>query len=92
MRTKQLQQPEEPVGIVFERRGAQKQHVPTERRDGSDGAPPGVARVPGRAAKALRLVDHQQVDARAHGLFGQLRPLASASPARRPRGDARRRG
>ena len=38
LRPQQLQQPEEPVRIVFERRRAEQQHVPPERGDRRDGA------------------------------------------------------
>ena len=73
--TKQLQQAEEPVCIVFERRGAQEQDVTAQARDRCDRSPGGVARVAGRAAESLCLVHDEQVDAGAYGLVGQLRPL-----------------
>ena len=69
-RTQELQQAEEPVGIVFERRCAQEQNVATQARDGSDGAPAGLARVAFRAPEPLRFIHNQQVDSRPHGLIG----------------------
>jgi hypothetical protein len=60
----QLQQPKEAVGVVFERRRAEQQHVPAERGDRGHGAPRGFAGMSGRAPQALRFVHHQQIDAR----------------------------
>ena len=74
-RTQELEQPEEPVGVVFERGRAQEQHVTTQARDRRDRAPAGVARVARRTAESLRFVHDQQVDSRAHRLVGQLRAL-----------------
>ena len=73
-RTQQLQQPEEPMRIVFERRGAQQQHVAAQGRNGRDGAPGRLAGMARRTPKSLRLVHHQQVDAGLHGLLGEVRP------------------
>ena len=75
LRTEQLEQAEEPVGVVFERGRAQEQDVTTQARDRRDRPPAGLAGVAGRAAEPLRFVHHQQVDARRHGLVGQLRAL-----------------
>ena len=75
VRTQQLQQPEEPVGVVLERRRAQEQHVAAERRDRRDRAPAGLAGMAGRPAQPLRFVHDEEVDARRHRLVGQLRAL-----------------
>ena len=75
LRPQQLQQPEEPVRIVFERRRAEQQHVPPERGDWRHRAILRLARMPGRTAQPLRLVDDEQVDARRHRLPGQLGPF-----------------
>ena len=73
LRTQQLQQPEEPVGVVFERRGAEEQDVAAQGRDRRDRPPGRFAGMTRRAAKSLRFVHHQQIDPRADGLVGQLR-------------------
>ena len=73
VRAQQLQQPEEPVRIVFERRGAQQQHVAAKRRNGRDGAPARFAGVTRRTPQPLRFVHDQQVDAGFHGLIGEVR-------------------
>ena len=90
LRPQQLQQPEEPVRVVFERRRAQQQHVAAERRDRRNRAPGRIAGMARRTPQTLRLVDDQQIDAGAHRLLGQLRAARSASRARSPRGDAAR--
>ena len=77
-RTQELQQPEEPVGVVFERRRAQEQDVTAQGRDRRDRAPAGLAGVARRAPEPLRFVHDQEVDARLHRLVGQLRALRSS--------------
>ena len=72
LRTEQLQQPEESVGIVLERRGAQEQDVAAEGRDRRDRTPAGLARVARRAAESLCFVHDEQIDSRSHRLVGQL--------------------
>ena len=49
LRAQQLQQPEEPVRIVFERRRAEEQYVTTEAGDWRDGSPRGFTWMAGRA-------------------------------------------
>ena len=61
--------------LVFERGRAEEQDVPTQGCDGRDRSPARIAGVPRRAAQSLRFVYHEQIDARAHGLVGQLRAL-----------------
>ena len=68
VRPQQLQQPEEAVRIVFERRRAEQQQVPAERGDRRDGTIGRLAGMPGRPPQPLRLVDDEQVDAGADGL------------------------
>ena len=92
LRTEKLKQPEESVGIVFERRGAQEQDVTAEGRDGRDRPPAGLARVALRAPESLCFVHDKQIDARSHRLVGQLRALRSAFRARSRRDGVRRRG
>src|SRR5215470_12072668 len=64
-----LQQPEEPVGVVFKRRRTQKQYVTAERRDRRDRAIPWVARMSARPPYPLRLVEDEEIDACAHRLL-----------------------
>ena len=61
--------------VAFERRRAEQQDVAAQRRNRSDGSPRWLTGVARWAAQPLRLVHHQQIDARAHGLDGQLRSL-----------------
>ena len=61
--------------IVFERRRAEQQHVPSERGDRSHRAILRLARVSWPTPQPLRLVHDEQVDARRHRLSGQLRSL-----------------
>ena len=75
LRPQQLQQPEESMRIVFERRRAEQQDVPAERGDRRNRAIPRLAGMPGRTPQPLRFVDDEQVDAGRHRLRGQLRPL-----------------
>ena len=63
------------MGIVFERRRAQEQHVAAQARDRRDRAPGWLAGVALGTPQPLRFVHHQQVDSRLHRLIGQLRPL-----------------
>ena len=63
------------MGIVFERRRAQEQHMTTESRDWRDGSPRRLAGMPGRTTKPLCFVHDEQVDACLHGLFRELRTL-----------------
>jgi hypothetical protein len=72
LRTKQLQHAEESVCVVFEWSGAEEQDVAAQSRDRRDRSPAGVTWMAGRASESLCLVHHQQVDAGAHGLIGQL--------------------
>ena len=58
--------------IVFERRRAEQQHVPSERGDRSDRAILRLARMSRPAPQPLRLVHDEQVDACRHRLSGQL--------------------
>ena len=87
VRPQQLQQPEEAVRIVFERRRAEQQDVPAERRDRRDGAIRRLARMSGRPPQPLRLVDDQQIDARGDRLRrsarGRSTSVSSAITARR---------
>ena len=55
VRPQQLQQPEEPVRVVFERRRAEQEHVPAERRDRRNRAIGRLARVAAAAAAAAAL-------------------------------------
>ena len=75
LRTEQLEQAEEPVGVVLERRRAQEQDVTAEARDRRDRPPAGLAGVARRAAESLCFVHDEQIDSRCHGLVGQLRAL-----------------
>ena len=90
LRPQQLQQPEEAVRVVFERRRAEQQHVAAEGGDRRDRAPRRFAGMSGRAPQALRFVHDQQVDAGLDRLLGQLRVGRSASRGRSPRGGAPR--
>ena len=92
LRPQQLQQPEEPVRIVFERRRAEQQHVASERGDRRDRAVARLAGMPGRTPQPLGFVDDEQVDARRHRLARSVPAARSASRARSPRGDGRRTG
>src|SRR4029079_9044754 len=75
LRPQELQQPEEPVRVVYERRGAQEQDVPAKRGNRGYGAPGSVAGVAGWPFEVLCLVHHEQVDPGAHSLRGELRTL-----------------
>ena len=75
VRPQQLQQPEEAVRVVLERRRAEQQHVAAERGNRRDGAIVRLAGMPAAAPQPLRLVDDEQVDAGRHRLPGQLGPL-----------------
>ena len=75
VRPQQLQQAEEPVRVVLERRRAEQQHVTAERGDRRDGAIFPLARMSAPAPQPLRLVDDEQVDAGGRRLAGQLGPL-----------------
>ena len=70
--TKQLQQPEESVRVVFEWSGAQEQDVTAQGRDRRDRSPAGVAWVARRAAQSLCFVHDEQIDSRSHRLVGQV--------------------
>ena len=59
--------------IVLQRRRAEEQDVASERGDRRDGPVAGFAGMARRTPQPLRLVHHQQVDPRVHGLRGQLR-------------------
>ena len=76
LRPQQLQQSKEPVRVVFERRGAEQQHVTAQARDGRDRAPRRVARdVPADVADAA---PHRPPAGRCRprtACVGQLRPL-----------------
>ena len=78
----QLQQPEEAVRVVFERRRAQQQHMAAERGDRRHGAPRRLAGMARRPPQPLRFVHHQEIDAGGHRLRGELRIGRSASRAR----------
>ena len=58
--------------IVFERRCAEQQHVPSERGDRSDRAILRLARMSRAAPQPLRLVHDEQIDACRQRLSGQL--------------------
>ena len=73
--TEELEEAEEPVGVVLEGCRAQEQDVATQARNRRDRAPGRLAGVVGRAAKPLCFVHHQEIDSRFHRLIGQLRPL-----------------
>ena len=70
----QLQQPEEAMRIVFERRRAQQEDVPPERGNRGDRAVVRLAGMSRPAPQPLRLVDDEQVDAGLDRLPDQLRP------------------
>ena len=61
--------------IVFERRGAEQQHVTSERRNRRDRAPSCIARMSWGPPKSLRLVDDEQIYAGACRKLGEPRPL-----------------
>ena len=92
LRPQQLQQPKEPVRVVFERRGAEQQHVTARGRNRRDRTPGGFTGMSRRTPQALRFIHHEQVDAGLDGLLGQLRAARSASRAKSPCGDAARTG
>ena len=75
LRPQQLQQPEEPMRVVFERRRAEEQDVPPERGHGSNRAILPPTRMSRRTPETLRLVNDEQVDARRDRLSGQLWPV-----------------
>jgi hypothetical protein len=75
LRTQQLQQPEKPVGVVFERGRAEQQHVTPSPAIGAIARQPGVAGVARTAAEPLGFVHDEEIDARSHRLAGQLRPF-----------------
>ena len=87
LRPQQLQQPEEAVRIVFERRRAEEQHVAAEAGDRRDGAPAWFAGMSRRTTQALRFVNDEQVDARAQppgrSAAGASISISSAITARR---------
>ena len=87
LRPQQLQQPEEPVRVVLERRRAEQQHVAAERGDRRDRAPGRLAGMPGRTPQPLRLVHDEQIDA---GAAPPARSARAARPASRARSTARR--
>ena len=87
LRPQQLQQPEEPVRVVLERRRAQQQHVAAERRNRRDRAVARLARMPGRPPQPLGFVHDQQVDARRSPPARSVPAVRSASRARSPRAD-----
>ena len=90
LRTQQLQQPEEPVRIVFERRRAQEQHVAAEAGDRRDRAP-ARARRDGPADGAAAAPRPRRADRCPRAPPGRSAAGArSASRARSRRGDARR--
>ena len=74
LRSQQLQQPEEPVCIVLERRRAQQQYVASQCRNRRHRTVSRLPRVPGRPPQPVGLVHHEQVDARSHCLTGEFRP------------------
>ena len=74
-RTKQLQQPEEAVRVVFERRRAQEQDVAARARRSARSPASRLAGMTRRAAQSLCLVHDEQIDAARDRLLGQLRAL-----------------
>ena len=92
LRPQQLQQPEESVRVVFERRRAQEQHVAAEGGDRRDRPPRRLAGMSRRPSQPLRLVHDEQIDAGRHGLRAQLADARSASRARSPPAGAARTG
>ena len=68
-----LEQAEEAVRVVLERRGREEQRVPVQARDGRDRAVGGVAGMARGPAQMMRLVHDQQVDSGCDRLLGEAR-------------------
>ena len=73
-RAQQLEQAEEAVNVVVEGDRGEQQEVAAQGGDLRHRAPRRAARVAGRAAQAVGLVHHEEVDAGLGGAGRQLRP------------------
>ena len=60
--------------VVFERRRAEQQDVPPERRDWRNRAIPRLARMSGRTAQPVRFIHDEEIDTSCHRLPNQLGP------------------
>ena len=74
--TEELEQTEEPVGVILEWGRTQEQDMTTQAGDRRDCAPAGLAGVARRAAKPVCFVYDEEIDSRFHRLVGQLRALS----------------
>jgi hypothetical protein len=67
----ELEEAEEAVGVVLQRRGGEQQDVPAQGCDGGHGPVLLVAGVPLGTLQVVGLVHDQEVDPRLHGLLGE---------------------